>query len=169
VFTVARAGIARGFQAPRLMDDRSVFDNVALAVRDAGEAPGRAAHWLQRLGLADVARRRAGDLPGGKRRLVEIARAMAASPRLLLLDEPAAGLTPAEQAALAATLGDLNREGLAIVVVEHSVAFLRALAPRLVCLVEGRVVADGPTDRVVSDPRVVEAYLGGAQRGGRRA
>ncbi len=169
VFTVARAGIARGFQAPRLMDDRSVFDNVALAVRVSGEAPGRAAHWLQRLGLADVAWRKAGDLPGGKRRLVEIARAMAASPRLLLLDEPAAGLTPAEQAALAATLGDLNRDGLAIVVVEHSVAFLRALAPRLVCLVEGRVVADGPTDRVVFDPRVVEAYLGGVQRGGRRA
>ncbi|MBL8703283.1 MAG: branched-chain amino acid ABC transporter ATP-binding protein/permease [Rhodospirillales bacterium] len=164
VFKVARAGVARGFQAPRLMDDRSVLDNVALAVRDAGAAEGRAVYWLDRLGLADIAHRRSGDLPGGKRRLVEIARAMAASPRLLLLDEPAAGLTPAEQATLAATLGDLNREGLAILVVEHSVAFLSALTPRLVCLVEGRVVADGPAERVIADPRVVEAYLGGRER-----
>lgn len=171
VFKVARAGIARGFQAPRLMDDRSVLDNVALAARDPAVAQGRAAYWLHRLGLDDIAHRRSGDLPGGRRRLVEIARAMAASPRLLLLDEPAAGLTPAEQASLAEALRALNRAGLAIVVVEHSVAFLSALAPRLVCLVEGRVVADGATERVVDDPRVIEAYLGGAHRGpaGRRA
>jgi branched-chain amino acid transport system ATP-binding protein len=104
-------------------------------------------------------------LPYGEQRKLEIAIALAAEPRLLLLDEPAAGLTPAEQAALAATLSDLNCEGLAILVVEHSVAFLRALAPRLVCLVEGRVIADGPAERVIADPRVVEAYLGGAHRG----
>ncbi len=164
VCRIARAGIARGFQAPRLMDDRSVLDNVKLAAR-GGDAAALAVHWLERLGIDDIARRRAGDLPGGKRRLVEIARAMATGPRLLLLDEPAAGLTPAEQADLAEALRRLNREGLAILVVEHSVAFLRALAPRLVCLVEGRVVADGPTERVIADPRVIDAYLGGEPRG----
>ncbi|MCK6451620.1 MAG: branched-chain amino acid ABC transporter ATP-binding protein/permease [Alphaproteobacteria bacterium] len=164
-FRIARAGVARGFQAPRLIDDAGVLDNVALGVREHDAAPGRAMHWLRRLGLEDVARRRCGDLPGGLRRRVEIARAMASAPRLLLLDEPAAGLTPQEQDTLARALKTLNGEGVTVVVVEHAVAFLAALSTRLVCLVEGRIVAEGPPGCVVRDPRVVAAYLGARWQG----
>lgn len=164
-FRIAGAGVARGFQAPRLLDDASVLENVALGVRAVGDAPGRAMYWLRRLELENVARRCCGDLPGGARRRVEIARAMASAPRLLLLDEPAAGLTPHEQDTLARTLMSLNGEGLTVVVVEHAVAFLAALSTRLVCLVEGQIVAEGPPESVVHDPRVVAAYLGARWQG----
>jgi branched-chain amino acid transport system permease protein len=158
-FRIARAGVARGFQAPRLLDDASVLANVALG------GAGDAMHWLDRLGLGALADRPCGDLPGGMRRKVEIARAMMSAPRLLLLDEPAAGLTPNEQDELAQTLAALNRDGLTVVVIEHDVAFLARLCNRLVCLVEGRIVAEGPPDKVVHDRRVIDAYLGATWRG----
>ncbi len=157
---IARLGVARGFQAPRLLGDASALENVALAAHGRAEARGLAMHWLDRLGVGAAAARRCGDLPGGARRRVEIARALAMGPRLLLLDEPAAGLTPEEQDDLAMRLRRLNAEGLTMVVVEHSVPFLKALSRRLVCLVEGRVAADGAPDAVTRDPLVIDAYLG---------
>ncbi|MCC7047809.1 MAG: branched-chain amino acid ABC transporter ATP-binding protein/permease [Alphaproteobacteria bacterium] len=158
---IARAGIGRGFQAPRLLDHLTVEDNVAIAAIAAG--PGRpiaAARLVRRLGLGSVARSRLGMLPGGARRRVEIARAMMGRPSLLLLDEPAAGLTPAEQEELRAILAALNRDSVAILVIEHSVAFLSRLVPRMVCMVEGKIVADGTPPDVTADPQVVAAYLG---------
>jgi ABC-type branched-subunit amino acid transport system ATPase component len=117
-------------------------------------------HCLHRLGAAGLAGRSCGGLPGGARRLVEIARALALSPSLLLLDEPAAGLTAEEQDDFALRLKLLNAEGLTVVVVEHAVPFLKTLARRMVCLVEGRVAADGPPEAVTRDPAVIDAYLG---------
>ena len=157
---IALLGVARCFQAPRLLDQATALDNVALAARGSRRAEGLALHVLDRMGASEFALRPCAGLPGGVRRRVEIARALAMSPSLLLLDEPAAGLAPEEQADLAARLGALNAEGLTIVVVEHSVPFLKSLARRLVCLVEGRAVADGPPDEVTRNPLVVDAYLG---------
>lgn len=160
-FRIARAGIGRGFQTPRLIETLTVGENVAIAAAVAGEsALAPAAGLLRRLRLRAVEGALLQSLPGGVRRRVEIARAMVARPRLLLLDEPAAGLTPAEQDELREMLGVLNREGVGIVVIEHSVAFLSRLVPRLVCLVEGRIVADGTSEAVTRDPRVIAAYLG---------
>ncbi len=157
---IARMGVARGFQTPRLLDRTSALDNVALAARGTPDARGAAMHFLERLGAAGDAARRCGDLSGGARRRVEIARALAAGPRLLLLDEPAAGLAPEEQDDLAMRLRLLNAEGLTVVVVEHAVPFLKSLARRMICLVEGRVAADGAPDAVTRDPQVIDAYLG---------
>jgi branched-chain amino acid transport system permease protein len=160
-FRIARAGIGRGFQTPRLIETLTVGENVAVAAAVAGESsPAASEGLLQRLRLRAVEGALLRSLPGGVRRRVEIARAMVARPRLLLLDEPAAGLTPAEQDELREMLGVLNRDGVSIVVIEHSVAFLSRLVPRLVCLVEGRIVADGTPEAVTRDPRVVAAYLG---------
>jgi branched-chain amino acid transport system permease protein len=165
---IARAGIGRGFQTPRLIESLTVLDNVAvadLAPAAAGESDAALREnlllaLLAKLRLRSVSRLRLGLLPGGARRRVEIARAMMGRPRLLLLDEPAAGLTPVEQDELCQVLAEINRDGVAIVVIEHSVAFLGRLAPRLVCLVEGRVIADGSPAQVTSHPQVIAAYLG---------
>jgi ABC-type branched-subunit amino acid transport system ATPase component len=167
-YRIARSGIGRGFQTPRLIESLTVLDNVAvadLAPAVAGEADAASREKsllasLAKLRLRSVSRLRLGLLPGGVRRRVEIARAMLGRPRLLLLDEPAAGLTPVEQDELCQVLAEINRDGVAIIVIEHSVAFLGRLAPRLVCLVEGRVIADGSPAQVTSHPQVVAAYLG---------
>jgi ABC-type branched-subunit amino acid transport system ATPase component len=143
-----------------------VLDAVAVARRhDRGLtiAQGHAMALLERLGLADRAMQPCARLAPALRRRVEIARALATSPRLLLLDEPAAGLTTAEQRDLARCLRDLTRdEGLGLLVIEHDIAFLSALADRLVCLVEGSVIAAGTPAAVRADARVRAAYLGAA-------
>ena len=174
-YLLARAGIARTFQTAALPDGVLVVDAVAVA-----RSPGRLGLWhalraaradleqaraealglLDRLGLADLAGRPCGAIPHAARRQVEIARALALQPRVLLLDEPAAGLDGAGQAALARRLRGLADQGLAILVVEHSLPFLALFADRAICLDAGRVIAAGPLDAVRSDPRVVRAYLG---------
>ncbi len=177
-YTVARRGIARTFQNVLLVPDMTVLDNVAVArvapeqigLRAAlaetggdtrlGRARGHAMHLLKTLGLEDAAMQLAGGLPLAIQRRVEIARALATEPRLLLLDEPAAGLSEAEQADLAARLRSLNDTGLSLLIVEHNLPFLNGLAERLVCLDGGRVIAEGLPDFVCRDRRVREAYLG---------
>ena len=164
VTTIARAGVARSFQTPALADDMSVLDAVAVARRhDRGLriARGRAMALLGRLGLAEHALQPCARLAPAQRRRVELARALATSPRLLLLDEPAAGLGAAEQRDLALRLRDLaHADGIGLLVIEHDIGFLSALADRLVCLVEGSVIAAGTPASVRADPRVREAYLG---------
>ncbi|MEJ1975774.1 MAG: ATP-binding cassette domain-containing protein [Acetobacteraceae bacterium] len=153
---VARTGVARTFQTPVLIDDATVLDNI----RVAGVTAGQALFCLASMGLAAQAARRAGSLPQGTRRLVEIARALARRPRLLLLDEPAAGLTQAEQARLAVRLAALAQTGLSLLIVEHAMPFLMPLATHMVCLDQGRVIAEGTPDAVRSNPLVLDAYLG---------
>ena len=119
-----------------------------------------AASTLARVGLFDVAHVNAGTLPLGKQRILEIARALASEPRMLLLDEPAAGLRSAEKRELALLLRALRAEGVAILLVEHDMAFVMELADRVIVQNFGRTLATGTPVEVQSHPDVVAAYLG---------
>ena len=120
-------------------------------------------HLLQALGIEAVALQPAGGLAYGIKRKVEIARALALEPALLLLDEPAAGLNEAEQLDLAARLRSFAGKGLSVLVIEHNMPFLLPLVDRLVCLDRGTVIAAGTADEVRANPRVIAAYLGAPQ------
>jgi branched-chain amino acid transport system permease protein len=175
---VARRGIGRSFQAIDLAAGMTALDNVAIAraaarglrVSRALTAPlddpalaamrGEAMGLLEALGAADAAMRDVATLSHDARRRVEIARALAVQPHLLLLDEPAAGLDQAGQADLATRLRRLAQGGLTILLVEHNMPFLMGLADRIVCLDQGRVVAVGAPAEIRADPKVIAAYLG---------
>jgi branched-chain amino acid transport system permease protein len=153
----------------------SVLDNVAVAcdaarlglrhalrasAHDRRDARAQALTLLDRMGAASAAVALAGTLSPGLARRVEIARALAGSPRLLLLDEPAAGLTETEQADLVTRLRQVAADGVALLVIEHNMPFLLPLASRLICLDRGRIIAAGTPAAVQAHPQVVEAYLG---------
>ena len=174
---IARLGLARSFQTPDLPAEMTLLDAVASArlaiegaglvqaVRDTGEAAlararAHSAALLDRFALAEMAHERCAAQPHGVRRRLEVARACATEPRLLVLDEPAAGLTAAEAAALAEQLRRLAADGLALLIIEHDTDFLLPLADRLACLDGGRLIASGATAAVAKDPAVAAAYFG---------
>ncbi len=176
---VALMGVSRSFQHVRLVGDMSAIENVALGAHprgrcgvlagmlrtDAAEERALLAcamRQLERVGLAELAWQPASSLALGQQRLLEIARALAADPLLLLLDEPAAGLRHQEKQALAALIGGLRDEGLAVLLVEHDMDFVMTLADRVVVLEFGRVIASGTPAEVQADIRVQDAYLGAA-------
>ena len=141
----------------------SALDNVAAGswqMQDIVRTRGEAMYLLDRLDLGDIAWKPCGTLPPGLRRRVEIARALIARPALLMLDEPAAGLTREERSALASALLEVNQAGVTLVIVEHDLEFLTKLASRLVCLDGGRVIADGAPEQVRREPDVIAAWLG---------
>ena len=166
---LSRAGLARSFQHAELPATASALDAVAVAASARGVPDGQARATalaaLTRVGARAVATTPCGSLAAGDRRPVEIARAIAGSPRLVLLDEPGAGLSAAEKASLALALRSLVNDGATLLVVDHDLSFLETFADRLICLDRGRVVADGPFAPTRRHPAVIAAYVGDAGGG----
>jgi neutral amino acid transport system ATP-binding protein len=173
---IARAGLVRTFQTPRTLARMTVLENVVLATRShpgeqlggalAGrrrerEARVRARGLLELVRLDGHADSLAGTLSGGQRKLLDLVRALQAEPRILLLDEPMAGVSPTVRVELLAhILGLRDREGLTFLIVEHDLDFVMRASDRVVVMNDGRVIADGSPDDVRADERVVDAYLG---------
>ena len=177
---IARRGVARTFQNTEVFRQLTALDNVLIGrhthlrtgvIRGALWLPGvgreeararESAHaLLARLGLGDVAGVEAGSLPLGAQKRLEIARALASEPRLLLLDEPAGGLNPTETQTLMAVIRRLRDEsGLTIVVVEHDMELVMGISDRVAVLDHGRKIAEGRPGEIARDDAVVEAYLG---------
>jgi urea transport system ATP-binding protein len=168
---IAELGIGRKFQKPTVFESHTVADNVRLAL--AGERTTLSAlfgarnriqdeeidHVLERVRLKGHRARMAGDLSHGQKQWLEIAMLLAQDPKLLLVDEPVAGMTDAETEDTASLLRDISRTH-SVVVVEHDMHFVRALDVKVTCLHEGSVISEGSIDAVSADERVIEVYLG---------
>jgi branched-chain amino acid transport system ATP-binding protein len=160
-----RAGIARSFQIPQPFGGMTVFENCVVAAAFGGDARerdvyGRCAELLERCGLVDKANRRAGALTLLDRKRLELARALATQPRVLLLDEVAGGLVEHETAALVELVKQVRASGVSIVWIEHIVHALVAVVDRLVVLNGGALIAEGKPDEVIRRPQVTEIYMG---------
>jgi len=161
----ARAGIGRSYQVPRPLADMTVLENVLVAATFAArsrqpDANALAIETLDRTGLTDLANEPAGSLRLLDRKRLELARALATAPRLVLLDEIAGGLTDQELPTLVNTVTELRSSGLAVVWIEHIVHALLAVVDRLLCLTSGQVLAVGAPRDVLRSERVITAYLG---------
>ena len=163
-FEIARLGVARTYQNVRLFGALSIRENVrAGAMRRGDLSDGATRELLARVGLPDAdLDARANGLAYGDQRRLEIARALAGAPHILMLDEPAAGMNPVETKALGTLVRAIAGDGIGVLLIEHDVALVRAVSDRVVVLNFGTVLAVGTPDAVVRDPAVIEAYLGAA-------
>ncbi|KAA9158273.1 ABC transporter ATP-binding protein [Amycolatopsis acidicola] len=160
-----RKGIARAYQIPRPFGGMTVLENVIVGATHGAGLRGQGAYQraievLEQCALAELANRRAESLGLLHRKRMELARALATGPAVLLLDEIGGGLTDAEADELVATIRQLHAGGVAIVWIEHIVHVLVQVVDRLVCMNAGRIIADGPPEDVLKDASVIDAYLG---------
>lgn len=176
---IFRRGLARTFQIPKPFPAMSVLENVMLSpLNQAGEAfwmnwlrPGLVAaqertlretarEWIDFVGLTPLVDAPAKILSGGQRKLLELARVMAAEPRVVLLDEPGAGVNPALLEIIIDRIAALNRRGVSFLIIEHNMDLVNALCTTVTVMAEGKVLTSGPPQVVIRDARVVDAYLG---------
>ena len=176
---ISKAGIARTFQNIRLFNDMTVLDNVKVGLHNQvvygmwtgilrlpsfrekeHEMDRRAMKLLKIFDLDAEANYKASQLPYGKQRKLEIARALATNPKLLLLDEPAAGMNESETETLRLTIGELKRQGYTVLLIEHDMKFVMNICERIYVLDNGRLIGSGTPSEVKANPAVVEAYLG---------
>lgn len=177
---VARHGLVRTFQNVRLFKQLTVLENLLVAQhtqvesrllpgllktkgyrQSESEALSRAAQWLDFMGLREFANREAGNLAYGHQRRLEIARCMITKPRLLMLDEPAAGLNPQEKRDLQSLIDQLRREfGVAVLLIEHDMSLIMGISDRILVMEHGKPITTGTPDQVRNDERVIKAYLG---------
>ena len=177
---IARLGLVRTFQNIRLFKQLTAVENLLVAqhrqvepglLRGLFATPGyqraeqaalaRAADWLERMGLREIANREAGTLSYGHQRRLEIARCMMTGPRLLMLDEPAAGLNPQEKIELQQLIDQLRREfGIAVLLIEHDMGLVMGISDRILVMEHGRPIMTGAPQAVRNDARVIKAYLG---------
>jgi len=168
---IAELGIGRKFQKPTVFESHSVEDNLRLALkanrgtratlfwRDSAGECERLDRILETIRLTALRERMAGGLSHGQKQWLEIGMLLAQDPKLLLVDEPVAGMTDAETMQTAELLREINKEH-SVVVVEHDMAFVRELGVKVTCLHEGTVIAEGSIDQVSENERVIEVYLG---------
>ena len=168
---IAALGIGRKFQKPTVFEPLTVWENLLLALagdrkprftlwaRETEEERDRITDILKTIRLSSETKRRAGDLSHGQKQWLEIGMLLAQEPQLLLVDEPVAGMTDSETEQTAELLREINKTK-SVVVVEHDMAFVRALGVKVTVLHEGSVLSEGTIDHVSEDPKVVEVYLG---------
>ncbi|MBE2267999.1 MAG: ABC transporter ATP-binding protein [Anaerolinea sp.] len=176
---ITRLGIARTYQNIRLFGEMTVLENLLISQHARGSATAleamifapryrqeerrlrdTAMHLLERFNLAHEAKTRAGALPYGDQRRLEMARALGTQPKLILLDEPTAGMNPVETHELGAQILRLNAEGITVLVIEHDMSLIRQVCEQIYVLNFGQIIAHGTYDALRGDPRVIEAYLG---------
>lgn len=172
---IARAGMLRTFQTPvgfpkmTVLENMLVFSRADMAARPSilgGASPrpevlSEAMEFLEIFGLAGKASVWVQDLAAPEMKMLEFARAMMAHPKMLLLDEPAAGVNPALQGDLIQHIRDLRQRGVTFLVVDHNLRFIRDICDRCYAMADGRLIASGPTDQVLNSPDVIRLYLGG--------
>jgi branched-chain amino acid transport system ATP-binding protein len=178
---VFSAGLARTFQIPRPFPEMSVLDNVMVAAtgqagecfwtnwlqpklvsRQEHETREAARHWLNFVGLSDLEQKPARILSGGQRKLLELARVMVSKPKLVLLDEPGAGVNPVLLDQIVDKVTALNAEGTTFLIIEHNMDLVASICQPVMVMAQGRLLMSGDVGTVLSDPRVIEAYLGTA-------